>query len=137
MNKSTSVKDTVLAFVDRINAHDITGILNLLDDNYRFIDSAGDTFRGRAFMRDTWSAHFAQYPDYHILVHRALEDNGAVALFGVSSGTLNHGGELWEENHWEVPAAFLGTAANGKMLMWQVFSDTVMLSDLALAAERR
>ena len=88
-------------------------------------------------MRETWSAHFAQYPDYHILVHRALEDDGAVALFGVSSGTLNHGGELWEENHWEVPAAFLGTAANGKMLLWQVFSDTAMILDLMHATELR
>jgi len=137
MNTNHSVKETVLAFVDRINAHDISGILNMLDDNYRFIDSAGDTFRGKAFMRDTWNAHFEQYPDFHILVHRALEDDGAVALFGVSSGTLNHGGELWDENHWEVPAAFLGTAANGKMLLWQVFSDTAMISDLTHATELR
>ncbi|HSI35096.1 MAG: nuclear transport factor 2 family protein [Phycisphaerae bacterium] len=137
MTQAPTAKDTVLAFVDRINAHDVDGILALMDDSYRFVDSAGDTFRGRDFMRATWAAHFEQYPDYHVLVHRALQDEDAVALFGVASGTLNQAGELWEENHWEVPAAFLGVAANGRMLLWQVFSDTAMVHDLVQANESR
>lgn len=128
-----SMKQTVLAFVDRINAHDVEGILDLMADDYVFINSAGDTFRGRPFMRATWRAHFEQYPDFRIRVDRALEDAGAVGLFGCAQGTLSHAGELWDENHWEVPAAFLGIANGDKMVHWQVFSDTSMVFDVIKA----
>ena len=89
----------------------------------------------RSQLRATWAAHFDQYPDYHVLVHRALQDEDAVALFGVASGTLNQAGELWEENHWEVPAAFLGVARDGKMTYWQTWSDSSWVFDIIEANE--
>ena len=132
---NTGMKATVLEFVERINAHDVDGILDLMSEDYRFINSAGDTFRGRAFMRATWRAHFAQYPDFQIKVERVIADEDGVAVFGVAQGTLNSDGQILEENHWEVPAAFLGIARDGKMLHWQVFSDTTMIFDLIKANE--
>ena len=129
------MKETVLEFVERINAHDVDGILGLMSEDYRFINSAGDTFRGKAFMRATWRAHFVQYPDFQIRVDRVLADDEAVGLFGMAQGTLNSDGQILEENHWEVPAAFLGIARDGKMLHWQVFSDTTMIFDLIKANE--
>jgi limonene-1,2-epoxide hydrolase len=129
------MKETVLEFVKRINAHDVDGILDLMADDYRFINSAGDTFRGKNFMRATWRAHFVQYPDFNIRIDRVLADDAAVGLFGWAQGTLTHDGQILEENHWEVPAAFLGIAENGKMLHWQVFSDTAMIFDLIKANE--
>jgi ketosteroid isomerase-like protein len=130
-----AMKETVLGFVERINAHDVDGILELMADDYRFINSAGDTFRGKAFMRATWRAHFVQYPDFQIRVDRVLSDDGAVAIFGWAQGTLSRQGEILEENHWEVPAAFLGIARGDRMVHWQVFSDTTMIFDLMKANE--
>jgi limonene-1,2-epoxide hydrolase len=135
MTTDTDMKDTVLEFVERINAHDVDGILDLMSDDYRFINSAGDAFRGKAFMRATWKAHFVQYPDFNIRIDRVLSDSGAVGLFGMASGTLTRDGQILDENHWEIPSAFLGIARGGKMVHWQVFSDTSMVFDLIKANE--
>lgn len=132
---NTGMKETVLGFVERINAHDVDGILDLMSDDYRFINSAGDTFRGRAFMRATWRAHFAQYPDFQIKVERVIADEDGVAVFGVAQGTLTRDGQILEENHWEIPSAFLGVARDGKMTHWQVFSDASIVFDLIKANE--
>jgi len=130
-----AMKDTVLEFVQRINAHDVDGILDLMAEDYRFINSAGDTFRGKAFMRATWKAQFAQYPDFQIRVDRVVADEQGVAVFGMAIGTLTRGGEMPEENHWEIPSAFLGIAQDGKMTHWQVFSDASIVFDLIKANE--
>jgi ketosteroid isomerase-like protein len=129
------MKATVLEFVERINAHDVEGILDLMAEDYRFINSAGDTFRGKTFMRATWRAHFVQYPDFQIRAQRVLADDEAVGIFGWAQGTYTRDGQILEENHWEVPAAFLGIAQDGKMTHWQVFSDTTMVFDLIKANE--
>jgi len=129
------MKETVLEFVERINSHDVDGILDLMAEDYRFVNSAGDTFRGKAFMRATWRAHFVQYPDFQIRVDRVIADEQAVAIFGLAQGTLTRNGEMFEENHWEIPSAFLGIAKAGKMVHWQVFSDTSMVFDLIKANE--
>jgi len=97
------MKETVLKFVGRINAHDVEGILDLLAEDYRFINSAGDTFRGNSFMRATWRAHFAQYPDFHIDVEHVLADDGAVGIFGVARGTYSKEGEILEETTGKCP----------------------------------
>jgi uncharacterized protein (TIGR02246 family) len=132
---ATGMKETVLEFVERINAHDVDGILALMSDDYRFINSAGDTFRGKAFMRATWRAHFAQYPDFQIRVERVIADDDGVAVFGVAQGTLIRDGQIFDENHWEIPSAFLGVARDGKMTHWQVFSDASIVFDLMKANE--
>jgi ketosteroid isomerase-like protein len=129
------MKETVLEFVERINSHDVDGILDLMADDYRFVNSAGDTFRGKAFMRATWRAHFVQYPDFQIRVDRVIADDEAVAIFGLAQGTLTRNGEMFEENHWEIPSAFLGVAKDGKMTHWQVFSDASIVYDLIKANE--
>ena len=132
---SSSMKETVLAFVERINAHDVEGILGLMAEDYTFINSAGDRFHGKKFMRDTWQAQFEQHPDFRIEVERVIADDGAVAIFGKAVGTYSQHGEMYDENHWEVPAAYLGIAEGGKMVHWQVFSDTSMVFDVIKANE--
>lgn len=132
---ATGMKESVLEFVERINAHDVDGILALMSEDYRFINSAGDTFRGKAFMRATWRAHFAQYPDFQIKVERVIADDDGVAVFGVAQGTLIRDGQIFDENHWEIPSAFLGVARDGKMTHWQVFSDASIVFDLMKANE--
>ena len=135
MSSSDMMKHTVLTFVDRINAHDVEGILGLMSEQYTFINSAGDRFHGTKFMRDTWAAQFEQHPDFRIEVERVIGDGDAVAIFGKAAGTYSQHGEMYDENHWEVPAAYLGIAQDGKMIHWQVFSDTSMVFDVIKANE--
>lgn len=125
-----TMKETVLAFVDRINAHDVAGIIDLMADDYKFVNSAGDTFGGKDMMRATWTEHFHQYPDFKIRVQRVVADDEGVGVFGVSQGTYSPDGKFDEENHWEVPAAFLGVARNGKMIFWQTWSDSSWVFDI-------
>ena len=127
------MKQTILNFIDRINAHDVDGILALMHDDYQFVNSAGDRFNGREFMRQTWRAQFADHPDFRIRVQRVIADDDGVAVFGVSEGTYSPDGTRREENRWEVPAAFLGLARDNKVTHWQVFSDASIVFDLIKA----
>jgi limonene-1,2-epoxide hydrolase len=124
------MKQTVLAFIDRINEHDVEGIVAMLADNYQFVNSAGDHFTGRQFMRDTWQSQFTLHPTFRIRVQRVLADRDGVAVFGWSEGIYSPDGTLQDENRWEVPAAFLGIAHEGKITHWQAFSDASIVFDL-------
>ena len=127
---SRSNKETVLAFIDRINAHDVQGIIDLMADDYQFVNSSGDRFRDHEFMRQTWQAQFNDHPDFTIRVQRVIADDEGVAVFGWSEGTYSPDGTQREENHWEVPVAFLGLARDGKIVYWEVFSDTSIVFDI-------
>jgi ketosteroid isomerase-like protein len=129
-NKSLAMKEAVLAFIDRINQHDVEGIIGMLAEDYHFVNSAGDRFAGRPFMRETWQSQFALHPDFNIRVQRIIADDDGVAVFGWSEGTYAPDGVMRDENRWEVPAAFLGIAHEGKITHWQVFSDASIVFDL-------
>lgn len=124
-------RQTVLSFVDAINAHDVDGIVGLLSADYEFVNSSGDRFhQGRQFFRDEWSSQFAKHPDFRIRVGKVIADEGGVALFGYSEGTYAPDGELKPENKWSVPAAFMAMARDGKITYFETFSDASMVYDL-------
>ena len=125
-----SPRATALAFIDRINAHDVDGIVGLLSDEYQFVNSSGDHFSGRQFMRETWLDQFGKHPDFRIRVERVIADENGVAIFGFSEGTYAPDGELREENKWSVPAAHLLMAREGKITYYETFSDASMVYDL-------
>ncbi len=127
------MKQTVLAFIDRINDHDVEGIVDLLDDDDHVVNSAGDKFAGHEFMRETWESQFSLHPDFRIRVQRTIADEDGVAVFGWSEGTYAPDGVMRDENRWEVPAAFLGVAHEGKMTHWEVYSDASIVFDLMKA----
>ena len=135
MTSNPLALDVVLALVDRINAHDLAGIIGLLHADYHHVDPAGDQYDGLDWIRGTWAAHFARHPDYRLSVERTLVDGDTVGLFGRSAGTMTRRGELPEENHWEFPAAFLATVADGRVKSWQVYLDPTMMFDLIKANE--
>src|SRR5437764_15484822 len=86
--RMSSNKETVLAFIDRINAHDVQGIIDLMADDYQFVNSSGDRFRDLEFMRQTWESQFQTHPDFQIRVQRIIADDEGVAVFGWAEGTL-------------------------------------------------
>jgi len=42
-----TAKEIVLAFIDRINAHDVEGLAELMSDDHTFIDAHGNQVNGR------------------------------------------------------------------------------------------
>src|SRR6266481_6342444 len=97
-----SNKQSILAFIDRINAHDVEGLAALMSDNHSFIDAHGNQVSGKEKMIAGWRGYFDWFPDYYIEVAEALEDKEKLALFGFAGGTFKHR----EGQSWRLPAAW-------------------------------
>ena len=63
---SADAKSTILAFVEKINAHDVEGLADLMSENHLFVDSLGSVQKGREKMREGWRGYFTLFPDYNI-----------------------------------------------------------------------
>ena len=59
MSKQSAV-DLVLAFVERLNNHDVAGMTELMDPDHLFVDSLGASVRGRETLRPGWTSYFQQ-----------------------------------------------------------------------------
>jgi ketosteroid isomerase-like protein len=53
-NTKEPVVDTVLQFLERINQHDADKLAELMTEDHIFIDSLGQSVRGRENMRSGW-----------------------------------------------------------------------------------
>lgn len=115
--------DLALAFVEKINAHDVAGLCDLMPEDHVFVDSLGNVVRGRETMRKGWKGYFAWFPDFKIFIKKIFHNGNEVALFGTASGTYCVDGELLEENEWEIPAAWRVIVRDGLISEWQVYAD--------------
>ena len=113
-------KQTILAFIDRINAHDAEGLGELMSDDHTFIDAHGNQVGGRDKMVPGWSGYFAWFPDYHVEVTNVFEDGENLALFGFAGGSFQ--GKQTES--WRLPAAWKAIVRDDRVTLWQVFADT-------------
>lgn len=86
--------DVAMAFVEKINAHDVDGLVELMTDDHVFVDALGSTFRGAEQMRQGWKAYFAWFPDYAIEVTDEFSRGDVVAMFGKARGTFVVNGKL-------------------------------------------
>jgi uncharacterized protein (TIGR02246 family) len=120
----------VLRFVERINAHDVAGMLTLMTEDHLFVDAVGASWRGRQSMQQAWSGYFAWMPDYTITITTILERDGEVGIFGSASGTYFASGKLRPENRWQLPAAWKAVIRDGKVAEWQVYCDTKTVYDI-------
>jgi hypothetical protein len=118
-----TASDSVLAFVDRINGHDVEGLCALLDEGHVLVEGLGRSVVGRAAGRDVWEGYVATVPDYWIRVDGLLADGAVVGIFGSAGGPLANDGRLTPENRWEVPAAWRAIVWDGGIASWQVFAD--------------
>ena len=115
--------DVVLAFVARINAHDVGGLAALMSTDHRHVDALGAVVTGRDTMIQAWMAYFQMVPDYHIAVSRSFADGGEVVLLGSARGTYTRDGRLDPSNEWHTPAAWRARAVNDLVAEWQVYAD--------------
>jgi len=118
-----TAKETVLAFVEKINRHDLGGLVALMTEDHLFIDSEGKKVQGKKKMRAAWQGCFSMMPDYCIQVEKVFQNQDEVVLLGTARGTYRVEGKLLRENQWEIPAAWRGVVKNELVKKWQVYAD--------------
>jgi len=110
-------------FVDRINAHDVEGLVSLMSVDHVFIDSLGNKFT-RPAIEAGWRQYFATVPDYWVRVDRVIDDEPTMVLIGAAGGTyVANGDSIRSENKWETPAVWRAVVREGKVSEWQIFAD--------------
>jgi ketosteroid isomerase-like protein len=114
------MNETIRAFTERINAHDVEGLSALMSDDHTFIDAHGNQVSGRENMIAGWRGYFEWFPDYSIEVADVFEDGDKLALFGFAGGSFK--GKPTES--WRLPAAWKAIVKDGRVTLWQVFADT-------------
>jgi len=122
MNQPTSA-DVAMAFVAKINAHDVDGLVALMTPDHLFVDALNNSFGGAEQMRQGWKFYFSMFPDYAIEVTDEFERGGVIAMFGKARGTLAVNGKLTRENFWEIPAAWKAVVKDGRVAEWRVYCD--------------
>jgi len=115
--------DVVLAFLEKINQHDVEGLVGLLSEDHVFVDSLGNRVQGRAKLRAGWKSYFTMCPDYSVSHEEIFASGNVVATFGSAGGTISTQGELKAENRWRIPAAWIASVRNGQLTEWRVYAD--------------
>src|SRR5438874_10872350 len=113
-------KETIQVFIDRINAHDVEGLGELMRGDHRFIDAHGNEVIGKEKMIAGWRGYFEWFPDYAIEVNEIFEQDDTFAMFGTVGASFK--GK--PERSWRLPAAWKAVVKDGRVALWQVFADT-------------
>ena len=113
-------KETILAFIARLNAHDVEGLGALMSDDHTFIDAHGNQVSGREQMSAAWRGYFEWFLDYYIEVTDVFEEGENFAMFGFAGGSFKNK----ESESWRLPAAWKASVKDGRVALWQVFADT-------------
>jgi ketosteroid isomerase-like protein len=76
--------------MDRINRRDVDALAELMTDDHAFIDSLGQSVRGREKMRAGWRGYYSFCADYWVS-HAEIFQNGnrrIIALIGQKKPAL-------------------------------------------------
>jgi ketosteroid isomerase-like protein len=122
--------ETVLQFLDRINQRDVDKLAELMAEDHVFIDSLGQSVRGREKMRAGWRGYYAFCPDYWVSHEEIFQNGNLVAVFGSAGGTIAANGKLPRENQWRVSAAWRAVTEQGLVKEWQVYADNKPVYDI-------
>ena len=114
------MREVILAFIDRINAHDVEGLGELMSDNHTFIDAHGNQVSGKEQMIAGWRGYFEWFPDYFIEVTDTFENGEMFGMFGFAGGSFKGNAD----SSWRLPAAWKAIVEDGRVALWQVFADT-------------
>ncbi len=121
--KSTNPKSVVLSFINRINQHDVEALTAFMSKNHLFVDSLGNSVKGRKKMAEGWTGYFTLFPDYHISVTEMFQRGSTFAVLGTASGTYTPRGKSKNDNKWRVPAAWKARVEGNQVSEWRVFAD--------------
>jgi ketosteroid isomerase-like protein len=115
--------ETVLQFLERINQREADKLAELMTEDHVFIDSLGQSVRGREKMRAGWRGYYAFCPDYWVSHEEIFENGNRVVVIGAAGGTITTHGQLPLENKWRTPAAWLAVVEKGLVKEWRVYAD--------------
>ena len=113
-------RETLFAFVERINTHDVEGLAELMTDDHRFIDPYGNEVVGRENMTAGWRGYYEMFPVYSIEVSEMFEHGDTFGMFGFAAGSFKGKAEA----SWRLPAAWKAIVKNSRVVLWQVYADT-------------
>ena len=128
-------EETVLRFLDCINRRDADKLAELMTEDHVFIDSLGQSVRGREKMRAAWKGYYAFCPDYRVSHEEVLSKGSVVAVFGSAGGTIAASGKLPPENKWQACAAWLAKVERGLVKEWRVYADNKPVYDIIAKAK--
>ena len=115
--------ELVLKFLEKINQHDVDGLVSLMSEKHVLVDSLGNRFQGREKLKAGWQAYFMMCPDYSVSHEEIFAQGNVVAVFGSAGGTIAAKGRLKPENRWRIPAAWMATIRTGQLVEWRVYAD--------------
>ena len=127
--------ELVLQFLEGINQHDADKLAELMTEDHVFIDSLGQSVRGREKMRTGWQSYFAFCPDYWVTHEEIFQHGNLVAVFGAAGGTIAANGKLTEENKWRAMSAWLATVDGQQVREWRVYADNKPVYDILAKAK--
>jgi uncharacterized protein (TIGR02246 family) len=115
--------EVVMAFIGRINAHDVEGMCRLMTTDHVFVDALGNRWQGVEAMRAAWAGYYSWFPDYRVSHEHFLQNGNLVAVFGTASASRPAGEEKAQRNGWHAPAAWMAVVRDGLVAEWRVYAD--------------
>jgi ketosteroid isomerase-like protein len=113
----------VLRFIALINAHDVRGMCALMSEDHLFVDSLGDSLRGRDEMFRAWTSYFFLFPDFTITQSHLFCSGNEVALFGTARGSALRADVPSQREGWMIPAAWRAVVREGRVAEWHIYAD--------------
>jgi ketosteroid isomerase-like protein len=112
---SRDPKATVVEFNRRINMGDLEGLVDLMTEDHRFVDTAGAEIEGRAACLEAWRGFFSAFPDYRNHFETVLVRGDRVIVRGRSKCS---------DPRLDGPALWSARIRAGRICEWRVYEDT-------------
>lgn len=107
-------KLTALMFNECINSQDLEGLIDLMAEDHKFIDSENKV-ENRKQMEIGWKEFFEAYPDYRNYFQKVISKNNLVILLGHS---------VCVYDPLDGPAIWTAKIENDKVAEWRIYEDT-------------
>lgn len=117
-----NVLKTAIAFVEKINEHDLEGLSGLMTDDHKFIDSMDNIVTGKEEMMEAWKGFLSWFPHYEISIVNTLMSGDSVGFFGRARGTFGKK-RPGVRDKFDIPASWRAKIENGKVKEWQAIAD--------------
>jgi ketosteroid isomerase-like protein len=113
MKNTKDPKFIALQYNEFINNRDLEGVIALMADNHRFIDTK-NRVETKEQMKTSWSQFFTEYPDYKNIFHTVISRGNFVILLGHSECS---------EPVLDGPAIWTAIVANDLIQEWRIYDD--------------
>jgi peptidase E/ketosteroid isomerase-like protein len=129
MDSQMEILKTAISFVEKINEHDIEGIVELMSDDHKFVDSMDNIVTGKEEMAQAWKGFLSWFPDYQITVINTLMSGDSVGFFGRARGTFGKK-RPGVRDKFDIPASWRAKIKHGKVKEWQAIADNEMVRSI-------